>query len=50
VIRDVIIVGRPQRPLSVLDTSAQRFAFPVGTARYSPRDRAFVPRGRGERW
>lgn len=50
VIDDVIIVGRPQRPLSVLDTAAERFRFPVGTARYSPADRRFLPADTRENW
>lgn len=50
VIDDVIIVGRPQRPLSVLETSTEPFRFPVGTARYSKRDRQFLPAETQERW
>lgn len=50
VIDDVIIVGRPQRPLSVLETAAERFRFPVGTARYSPADRRWLPADARENW
>lgn len=50
VMTDIWIVGRPQRPLSVLDTAAQPFRFPVGTARYSPGDRRFLPADTQERW
>jgi len=50
VIDDVIIVGRPQRPLAVVDTGAQRFRFAVGTARYSKSDRRFLPADTQENW
>ncbi|MBK7580442.1 MAG: hypothetical protein IPI67_09580 [Myxococcales bacterium] len=50
VMTEVIVVGRPQRPLSVLETAAQPFRFPVGTARYSAPDRRFLPAEAHERW
>lgn len=43
----VVVFGRPQRPQAVTETSAQRFRFAVGTARYSERDRRFLSRGEG---
>lgn len=44
-IETVVIPGRRQRPLATIDTSVQPFRFPVGTARYSDRDRRFRKRG-----
>lgn len=50
VLKTVRIVGRHQRPMAVFDINVKPFRFPVGTARYSPRDQHFLPpRGR-ERW
>jgi hypothetical protein len=46
VIDTVTVVGRSQRPMSVFEVNVKAFRFPVGTARYSPRDRRFVRRGR----
>jgi hypothetical protein len=46
----VYVFARPQRPLASVETSTQRFQFPVGTARYSERDRRFLRSARGERW
>jgi hypothetical protein len=46
----VHIFGRPQRPLASVETAAQQFRFPVGTARYSERDRRFLKSRRDERW
>ena len=37
----VKVFGRQQRPNAVIDLSRARHKFSVGTARYSPRDRAF---------
>ncbi len=50
VVIPVTVVGRPGRPLSVFESSAQRFDFPVGTARYSPTDQRFLRSKPGERW
>jgi hypothetical protein len=44
----VIVYGRPQKPLAAVETSAQPLRFPVGTVRYSERDRRFLKAG--ERW
>lgn len=46
----VFVVARPQRPLATVETSTRQFQFPVGTARYSERDRRFLKSSRGERW
>jgi len=46
VIDTVTVVGRAQRPMSVFDVNVKSFRFPVGTARYSPRDRRFAKPGR----
>jgi hypothetical protein len=46
----VYVFARPQRPLASVETAAQQFRFPVGTARYSERDRRFLKSARGERW
>ena len=47
----VYVFARPQRPLASVETAAQQFRFPVGTARYSERDRRFLNSARGrERW
>ena len=50
VLKDVIVVGREQRPMAVIDLSPERFSFSVGTARHSQRDRPFLPAGSAERW
>lgn len=50
VLKDVIVVGRGQRPMAVVDLSPERFGFPVGTARYSQHDRRFLPTRSLERW
>lgn len=49
-LKTVYVFGRRQRPLAVFDINVKPFRFPVGTARYSPRDRRFLPRHGGERW
>jgi hypothetical protein len=49
VIDIVTIVGRGQRPMAVFDLNMKTFRFPVGTARYSPRDQRYVP-AKKERW
>jgi hypothetical protein len=46
----VYVFARPQRPLATVETSTKQFQFPVGTARYSERDRRFLKSARGERW
>jgi hypothetical protein len=45
VIDTVTVVGRAQRPMSVFDVNVKSFRFPVGTERYSPRDRRFAKPG-----
>jgi hypothetical protein len=50
VIDTVYVFARPQRPLASVETAAQSFRFPVGTARYSERDRRYLRSARGERW
>ena len=48
---DIVEVrGRRQRPLAAVETSVQEFRFPLGTARYSERDKRFLRSARGERW
>lgn len=49
-IETVVIPGRPQRPMASIELSVERVRFPVGTARYSERDRRFLKRAAGERW
>ena len=46
----VYVFARPQRPLASVETAAQRVRFPVGTARYSERDKRFLKSARGEGW
>lgn len=46
----VYVFARPQRPLASVETAAQKVRFPVGTARYSERDRRFLKSARGEGW
>jgi hypothetical protein len=46
----VYVFARPQRPLATVETSTKQFEFPVGTARYSERDKRFLKSARGERW
>ncbi len=46
----VYVFARPQRPLASVETAAQSFRFPVGTARYSERDKRFLRSARDERW
>ena len=47
----VYVFARPQRPLATVETSTRQFQFPVGTARYSVRDRRFLKSmPRAERW
>jgi hypothetical protein len=46
----VYVYARPQRPIAAVETSTKPFQFPVGTARYSERDRRFLKSSRGERW
>jgi hypothetical protein len=49
-IETVVIPGRPQRPMASIELSVERVRFPVGTARYSERDRRFLKKAAGERW
>ena len=44
----VEVYGRRQRPLASVETSSVPFHFPLGTARYSERDRRFLKPG--DRW
>jgi hypothetical protein len=47
----VYVFARPQRPLATVETAAKQFQFPVGTARYSERDRRFLKSSpKSERW
>jgi hypothetical protein len=47
----VYVFARPQRPLATVETATKQFQFPVGTARYSERDRRFVKSSpKSDRW
>jgi hypothetical protein len=47
----VYVFARPQRPLATVETATRQFQFPVGTARYSERDRRFLKASpKSERW
>ncbi len=50
VLTEIVVPGRDQRPMAVIDLTPQRFQFSVGTARYSTTDRVHVPASAAERW